>query len=143
MSKPRDRIIGGFRNLVIGLVLSLASGEANAVFYGNDVHLWCQSSRSMALAYAAGLVDQSARISYTLGVTVRFPHRLGGDNMNDAVLDYAGKMLVGYCIPDEATMEQVTDVFCSYLRDTPQDRHTLATFVFQRAMQKAWPCSKP
>jgi hypothetical protein len=61
------------RKLMIGLVLSLVGGEANAVFYGNDVHLWCQGNRSMALAYAAALTDQAARILHTLDVTLRSP----------------------------------------------------------------------
>jgi hypothetical protein len=132
------------RKLVIGLVLSLAGGEANALFYGNDVHQWCRNNRSMALAYAAALTDQAARILHTLGVTLRSsPEQPRAKNdLTDATLDLAKGLLVGYCIPDQVTMEQVTDVFCSYLRDTPQDRHVPATFLFQNAMQKAWPCPK-
>jgi len=131
------------RKFVIGLVLSLAGGEANAVFYGNDVHQWCQSNRTMALAYAAGLSDQAGRILFTLDGTVRMRPDAKSKVLTDAILDLARDLLVGYCIPDQATMEQVTDVFCSYVRDTPQDRHGLATVLFQSAMKKAWPCPKP
>jgi hypothetical protein len=67
----KHRIAQRIRKLVIGLVLSFAGGEANAVFYGNDIHQWCRSNRSMALAYAAALSDQASRILYTLGVTLR------------------------------------------------------------------------
>jgi hypothetical protein len=136
------RIAQLIRKVVIGLVLSLAGGEANAVFYGNDIHQWCQINRFVATAYAAALADQAGRILYTLDVTVRMPPDAKSKVETDAILDFARGLLVGYCIPDQSTMEQVTDVFCSYLRDTPQDRHVLATFLFQRAMQKAWPCPK-
>jgi hypothetical protein len=122
------------------LIWLLISGTAEAVFYGNDVHSWCQFNRSMALAYAAALVDQSARIEFTLDVTVRPPQAPPESFINGA-LNMAKKLLVGFCLPDQATMEQVTDVLCSYLKDTPQDRHLQATFLFQKAMQKAWPCS--
>jgi hypothetical protein len=138
------RIAQCIRKLVIGSVLALASGEANAVFYGNDVHQWCRGNRSMTLAYAAALTDQAARSLHTLDVTLRSsPEQPRAKNdLTDATLDLAKGLLVGYCIPDQVTMEQVTDVFCSYLRDTPQDRHVPAAFLFQHAVQKAWPCPK-
>jgi hypothetical protein len=46
-----------FRKLMIGLVLSLAGSEANAVFYGNDVHGWCEQT------YGAGLCSRTGRPS--------------------------------------------------------------------------------
>ena len=71
--------------------LALTATEAEAIFYGNDVHQWCHSSRPMALAYSAALVDQSARIAHILDVIVRPPESLrsGPAQMSSAALDLA------------------------------------------------------
>jgi hypothetical protein len=125
--------------LVLSGAVALTATQAKAIFDGNDVYRWCRTNKSMAVAYSAGILDQSARISFTLDTTVRPPRP---DVRIDSVLDLASKLLVGYCIPDQATMEQVTDVLCDYLRDTPGERHVPAAYLFQHAMQKVWPCPK-
>jgi len=129
--------------VLAGLLFWLLSvGLASAAMTGDDVHSWCESNRSMALAYASGIADHSARVSYTLDISVRMPPDSRLKTFSDVTLDLAKDLLVGYCIPDQATMEQITDVFCSFLKDTPKDRNLPATSLFQSAMRKAWPCGK-
>jgi hypothetical protein len=63
-----------------------------------------------------------------------------GTPQNDAMVDFQLKRIVGYCIPEHATLEQVTDVFCKYLKDFPEKRDGLPAILFSEALTKAWPC---
>jgi hypothetical protein len=60
----------------------------------------------------------------------------------DASVEYALERLGGFCAPRGVTVAQVTDVFCMYLRNTPEERHTHAALLFSVAMKKAWLCKK-
>jgi hypothetical protein len=72
----------------------------------------------MAIAYTVWVFDQAARISFRLAAL-----RMPSNKTVEATLDLAQEMLVGYCIPaEQVTLNQMTDVFCSYLKDTPQKR---------------------
>jgi hypothetical protein len=53
------------------LLGALSISSAQAAFDGNDVYEWCRTNRSMTLAYSAGIIDQNARVSYTLRITAR------------------------------------------------------------------------
>jgi len=59
---------------------------------------------------------------------------------NDAEVDFAIDRVVGFCKPEHATLEQMTDVFCAYLRNTPAERHGLPAIMLNEALRKAWPC---
>ena len=48
--------------------------------------------------------------------------------------------VVGFCKPEHATIEQMTDVFCAYLRDTPAKRDGLPSIMLNDALKTAWPC---
>jgi hypothetical protein len=61
---------------------------------------------------------------------------------NDIEVDFALERVVGYCKPDRITLEQVTDVFCAYLKDNPAKRDGLPAIMFLDALKKAWPCPK-
>jgi Rap1a immunity proteins len=60
---------------------------------------------------------------------------------NDIEIDFALNRVAGYCKPDRATLEQVTDVFCAYLKDNPAKRDGLPAIMFPDALKKAWPCA--
>lgn len=110
--------------------------EKGYFFTGNGMYSWCQLNRSMAQGYTAGVWDQSARAWFYL------------DSLRNqtGVLDARGvigkEVLVGYCEPPHVTVEQITDVFCAYLRETPAERDIPAALLFSKAMKKAWPCKK-
>jgi hypothetical protein len=53
------------------------------------------------------------------------------------------KMTFGYCEPSNITVQQVTDIFCAFLRDSPQKRSDPAAMLFTEAMKRVWPCKKP
>ena len=56
------------------------------------------------------------------------------------MVDFQLKRIVGYCAPTRATVEQVADVFCKYLKDFPEKRDGLPSILFSEALTKACPC---
>lgn len=115
-----------------------AEVPSHSFFSGNDVHDWCQHDRKAARTYVAGLFDEAAHAAAVIDGTRNF-----GKNMprNDAQVDFALDRVVGYCTPDRANLEQVTDVFCAYLKDSPAKRDGLPPIMFSEALTKAWPCN--
>jgi Rap1a immunity proteins len=109
-------------------------GPGAAFFEGNEVYSWCQTNKSMAQMYTAGLWDLTARAVLLLDSTKPEAR----DRANYA-LDRLGR----FCEPEHIILEQVTDVFCAYLQDVPERRQDPAPFLFSKAMTKAWPCKKP
>lgn len=110
-----------------------------AFLSGNDVHRWCQRDKAMAQSYVAGLYDMAAHGASAID-GMRHWHK--DMPSNDAEVDFALDRVVGYCKPDRATLEQVTDVFCKYLADNPAERDGLPAIMFPKALTKAWPCPK-
>jgi hypothetical protein len=109
--------------------------DQNSFFSGNDIHSWCQSDKSMAQTYTAGLWDGTVRSAVVLNIYLRGLHQVAAD----FVLERLG----GFCGPKGMTVAQVTDVFCAYIRNAPEERHLHAALIFSEAMNKAWPCKKP
>jgi hypothetical protein len=109
-------------------------------FSGNDVHGLCQRDRDAVLHYVAGLYDEAAHAAWVIdGTRLSLLGRPQRD-MSDEMADYALSRVVGYCAPPKATLDQVTDVFCKYLRDSPEKRDGLPPILFSEALTKAWPC---
>lgn len=119
---------------------TLAAEVPPTAFYsGNDVYDWCRNDRRAAFSYVAGLHDSAAHAAAVIDDTRNF-----GKDMpkNDAQVDVALQRIVGYCMPRRATIEQVTDVFCAYLKDNPSERAGLPPIMFAEALTKSWPCPK-
>jgi Rap1a immunity proteins len=124
------------------LLLSVTAAQAAEVppasfFSGNDIYDWCQHSRTMARSYTAGLFDSAAHAAAVIDDTRNFGKEMP---KNDAQVDFALKRVVGYCAPQRVTIEQATDVFCGYLKDSPAKRDGLPAILFSDALTKAWPC---
>jgi Rap1a immunity proteins len=119
-------------------------GEKRAFFTGNDVHSWCQRNRPMAQGYTAGVWDHSARTWLVLDNLIPRGPSVVTEQKGwvEAAVAIGKKLLVGYCEPPRATVDQVTDVFCAYLRDRPGERNAHAALLFNDAMAKAWPCKR-
>jgi len=47
-------------------------------------------------------------------------------------------LAVGFCKPEHATLEQIADVFCACLRNTPPERHGGPAILLKYALKKAW-----
>ena len=121
--------------------LSVTAARATEIpqqtFYsGKDVYGFCQRDRTTALAYTAGLYDQAA---YAALIIDHFRYIGDKTPQRDLDVDFHLNRIVGYCV-EHATLEQVTDVFCTYLKDFPEKRDKLPQILFSEALTKAWPC---
>jgi 3-hydroxy-3-methylglutaryl CoA synthase len=130
--------------MLLAAVAILVSTSAPAIelpdgnfFSGNDVHQWCQRDKAVAQSYVAGLYDASVHATLVIDSIRHFGKELP---KNDTEVDYAIKRVVDFCKPGGATLEQVTDVFCKFLRDSPEERHGLPAILFNNGLKKAWPC---
>jgi hypothetical protein len=63
--------------------------------------------------------------------------------MRDAAVTYSLKRLGSFCTPDHATVQQAADVFCKYLRDSPERRHSTGAILFGEAMANAGRANSP
>lgn len=130
--------------ITIVVALSLAASAASAVelplrtFYsGNDIYGFCQHDRGSAFTYVAGLYDQAAHASLLID---HFRYSGNRTPQRDAEVDFQLRSIVGYCTPPHATLKQITDVFCKYLKDSPEKRDGLPSILFSDALTQAWPC---
>jgi Rap1a immunity proteins len=131
------------RRLIGALLTSFAVASAvgavelprYAFYSGNDVYGFCQYDRAVAFAYIAGLHDEAAHAAWVVGTPPT-----GLTPTIDRKIDFQLKRIVGYCAPSGATVEQVADVFCKYLKDSPEKRDGLPSMLFSEALTKAWPC---
>jgi hypothetical protein len=105
-------------------------------FNGNDVFQWCQHDKAWVQAYVGGMYDMSVHGALAID---RMRH-FGDMPNNDFEVNFALDQIVGFCKPEHATLEQMADVFCGYLRNTPEERHGLPAILFSDALRKAWPC---
>jgi hypothetical protein len=119
------------------------SSSLDMAFYsGNDVYGFCQYDRAVAFAYIAGLYDEAAHAALVVDDfrSAFFRKKTPQNDANDAEVDFQLKRIVGYCTPRGVTVEQVADVFCKYLKDSPEKRDWLPSMLFSEALTKAWPC---
>jgi Rap1a immunity proteins len=116
-----------------------AEVPSHSFFSGNDVYDWCQHDREAAQSYVAGLFDEAAHSAAVIDDTRHWHKDM---RKNDAEVDFALDRVVGYCAPERVVLEQVTDVFCAYLKDTPAKRDGLPAIMFSQALTKAGPCRK-
>jgi Rap1a immunity proteins len=105
-------------------------------FTGNDIYQWCQHDKAAAQAYVGGMYDMAVHGEFAID---RMRH-IGDVPNNDFEVDYALSRFVPFCKPEHATLEQMTDVFCAYLRNTPAERHGTPSIMLSTALEKAWPC---
>lgn len=110
------------RSLLLAAALALAAGPALAAqpgdyFYdGNKLHEACQIDHGFCVGYVAGIVDSYGYIaSYSSGP-------------------------LQFCLPHNATAQQVSDVAVKYLDDNPAQRHMTAALLVLAAVKQAFPC---
>jgi hypothetical protein len=128
----RSQTLGAL--VLVSIATQCWSQPQKGFLTGNDIYSFCQHDRSAALGYTAGLWDEAVHGTFVLDET-RAPGPQG-----EALVKLGNKLLTGFCPPTDAILDQVTDVFCSFLRDTAQERHEPAPILFNKALKKAWPC---
>ena len=132
------------QSALVAILTALTITHAAAQFRSaDDLHALCKSNRSMASAYAAGMADEAA---HSLLVLDSFKPMSSADSASSALIattKIGTELIGGSCRPADATLDQVTDALCSFLRDFPRDRHAPPALVFGQAMGKRWPCAQP
>jgi hypothetical protein len=132
------------QSVLVAMLTTLTVTHAAAQFLrADDLHTWCQSNRTMASAYAAGMADEAAHSLYVLD---SFKPMSNADSASSALIAttrIGTELIGGSCRPAEATLDEVTDALCNFLRDSPRDRHAPPALVFAQAMGKRWPCEQP
>lgn len=129
-------------HLVLGLFLSCAlaapSTSDTGSVTGNQLYEACTSSEIYQQTFCTG---------YIIGVNEGLPvgnmvglFRLGvtfetSEETNDFI-----RNLLEFCVPDEATNEQLRDIVTKHLRENPEHRHHSARFSVLMALQSAFPC---
>ena len=139
----KDRV-GKMIKAVAALLLlesppAFAEIPKSSFFSGNDVYDWCQHDQTMALGYTAGQFDGLIHGAYTIDSMRPLPGVEKKDPNADVMVDVMIKSVIGFCMPEHATMRQITDIFCQYLRDVPKERDGLPSIILNRALTKAWP----
>ncbi len=123
--------------LLLAITGAHAELPAGSFFSGNDVYDWCQHEPGIALSYTAGQFDAAVHGAYVIDSMRNYgaPKEV----RNDAPVDFAIKQVAGFCVPEHATPQQITDIFCKYLRDMPAERDGLPAIILNSALTKAWP----
>jgi hypothetical protein len=141
-NRPKRRAV--VQSAIVSVLTALTMTQAAAQFLrAGDLHAWCQSNRPMASAYAAGMADEAA---HSLLVLDSFKPMSSADSASSALIattKIGTELIGGSCRPPDATLDQVTDALCNFLRDSPRDRHAPPALVFSQAMGKRWPCEQP
>lgn len=129
---------------LVPILAALTVTQAAAQFLrAGDLHAWCQSNRPMASAYAAGMADEAAHSLLVLDSIKPVPSADSASSALIATTKIGTELIGGSCRPPDATLDQVTDALCNFLRDSPRDRHAPPALVFSQAMGKRWPCEAP
>jgi hypothetical protein len=133
--------------MLVALLLC-ATGARADYFDGNSLHTACQQNKPAVMGYVAGMADRSddgywATAEYRLAL--RFRPGLSEDQRNDLLngIGAVTERLQGYCAPKNATLGQIGEVFCNYIRDNPTERTESGSKLFTRAMKQFWPCARP
>jgi hypothetical protein len=141
-NRPKRRAV--VQSAIVSILTALTMTQAAAQFLrAGDLHAWCQSNRPMASAYAAGMADEAA---HSLLVLDSIKPVSSADSASSALIattKIGTELIGGSCRPPDATLDQVTDALCNFLRDSPRDRHAPPALVFSQAMGKRWPCEQP
>ena len=106
------------KSAALGAALGLiAPATSPAAPTGNDFHAMCQAGSTMPGLYAFGL---------HAGLRLSEDERFVG---------------LRICVPSGVTVEQMGDVLCNTLNDTPKLRHLPADHIALAVLSTSWPCS--
>jgi Rap1a immunity proteins len=126
--------------IAITIALFIDMVRIAAAFSGNNIVEMCRTNPELVAMYAAGVSDAHSDTVWTFELIREKPdldEHLVEDLKNVETI-VAGR----YCVPEGATVRQVGDVFCKFLRENPARRQYTASLLFRSAMTEAWPCGK-
>ncbi len=107
------------RHVSVFVVLSgaaMPNVQARGYFYdGNELLRLCQASATFCRGFVAGITDHQSWVE-------------------------RGDVRAWYCVPENATIGQLTDVVLKHLDQHPESRHNTAVSLVAIALYDAFPC---
>ncbi len=100
-----------------------AQSYSDSFVDGNTLLSFCEVSPHNASGYILGVVDANTSIKF--------------DVLNNGNLQWRPKKI---CIPSGVTGGQLVDIACSYIKNTPEDRHWPASMLVYTSVHKSFPC---
>jgi hypothetical protein len=128
------------------ILLCLFASSANAQFFsGNDLYALCGKRGTFIEAFVAGVYDQAV-VDHSGIDFIR--KSMSNPKFKDlprqseqvALLGSLRDMVKPYCLPRGATVGQLGEVFCKYLRENPAKRAGSSALLAKLAFAEAWPC---
>lgn len=127
-------------------ILCFCASAANAQFFsGNDLYPLCGKRGSIVPAFVAGASDKStiehSNIDYIRKSMTNPKFKdLPQQNQMVELLGSVRDMVRPYCMPSGATVNQIGEVFCKYLKENPAKRADPSALLVKMAFAEAWPC---
>ena len=111
---------------------------------GNHLIRTCTSNVDYLQGYVSGLIEKAdADGNVVLGQPAPNLDIGKTEERTKEYIRFLGvvvKEIEGYCVPKGAVVNQVTDIFCKYMRENPAERHKPGHVIFRDSLMKAWPC---
>lgn len=132
------------RRLILILALigiySLSANKAEAQqISGNSLYEACRSDNSVmggfCIGYIIGVIEGRSFGAFQV------LERLDPSESTAAANNLVDQLL-GHCIPENASNEQLRDVALSYLSKNPETRHETARLLLWLAYVEAFPCEQ-
>lgn len=123
------------RAAFFALLSIMPTTAAADYFTGNSIHQLCSENRPVVSGYIAGWVgkqEQDAHAMTKLRGMMPWPYR--------SIVAQAGSSMSAACIPEGATLGQITDVFCKNVETMPEVRHLPASDILAAALRLTFSC---
>ncbi|MFK7901403.1 MAG: Rap1a/Tai family immunity protein [Nitratireductor sp.] len=125
------------KTLFLAIILHCTNPQvATSAISGNEIYAVCNSSVETEKGFCIGYVT-GAWEGIKTG-TARMLLQSGAVDIKN--IDSSSNEFLQICMPSSATVLQSLDVFISYLRDNPKNRHDTARNLIINAYQEAFPC---
>jgi hypothetical protein len=134
----RVQFKGGRMRALLILAFLFLSTPTNADFFdGNELLEMCKQRSVFISGYVSGAIDKARQDQATIMTAI-------GDGVVASVGDKSAAALYlsigNFCLPQEATVRQVTDMVCLYLNNKPAERHESGATLVVRVLAEGFPC---
>lgn len=121
------------------ILFTLLDSSPSIASSGNDILNRCggaskETHNTHACAsFVSGMLEGIA-VSFGLFVP---------ENQTLSNQDYASKLYsaIGYCLPHDASISQLTEIYINHLIEYINERHNPASILFINSMRNAFPCT--
>ncbi len=123
---------------VLALMLTPGALPAESLS-GNELHTACSASDNLIMQTACSFYSLSALESMKWGAAV-VVIAISDGSIPTSEVDQTTNLLLGFCVPEDVSNEQIGDLVTKYLDDNPETRHHPARGLIHNALKDAYPC---